>query len=168
MENNNYIGRIYKICSRNFDKIYIGSTKKSLARRLSVHIAQQKCSSSIIINAGDVTIELIEEYRCKDRRELTARENYYIELYKDQVVNIRRAFLDEENKKIQHKNSLKKYYIKHKTSYLEKNQKYHRDNIDKIHTHKNEKHTCLMCNGKYTTANKHQHLRSQKHQNALL
>lgn len=93
MEHNKYKnGKIYKICSPNTDKIYIGSTiNKSLNKRFLDH----KCSnrnkrselSWIIIEAGDSYIELIENYPCQCKIELRKREGYYQKLFKDKIVN---------------------------------------------------------------------------------
>jgi len=74
-----YDGRIYAIKSPNTSKIYIGSTKHALLSRMMEHIRHArcekvKCRSREIINAGDAYIELIEEYTCGSRIELTKRE----------------------------------------------------------------------------------------------
>lgn len=44
-------------------------------------------SSYKLIELGDIDIILLENYPCKDKNELHARERYYIEQYKDSIVN---------------------------------------------------------------------------------
>jgi hypothetical protein len=83
---------IYKIVSPNTDKIYIGSTKRTLLRRMQEHISEYDrkkycCTSKIILDAGNATIELIEVFNCNNRKELHQREGYYIKLYINICVN---------------------------------------------------------------------------------
>jgi len=80
--------KIYKIISSNTDKYYIGSTKEHyLSSRLKDHRFKAKnnygITSSEIINAGDYKIVLIENYPCNSIEEQKQREQYYLDLYKD-------------------------------------------------------------------------------------
>ena len=81
-------GSIYKIVSDSTDKIYIGSTVKSLEERLEVHENSYESwfnrdfengylSSFEILKYGDYKILLIEEYPCSSNQELLKREGYY-------------------------------------------------------------------------------------------
>ncbi len=84
---------IYKIVSHNTDQIYIGSTTRTLHQRMQQHInghAKKKercCTSKIILDAGNATIELIEVFNCNNRKQLLQREGYYIRLYINICVN---------------------------------------------------------------------------------
>lgn len=71
------IGKIYIIKSKNAPYFYIGSTTKSLVRRLWQHKKKSRfnrLTSSQIIRAGDYYIELLEEVNCSTKEELEAIE----------------------------------------------------------------------------------------------
>ena len=81
-------GNIYKIVSDRTDKIYIGSTVKSLEERLQEHeydyetwyyknFRRGYVSSFEILKYGDYKIILVEEYPCSSYEELRKREGYY-------------------------------------------------------------------------------------------
>lgn len=83
-------GKIYKIYSPECDAVYIGSTTRQyLCQRLAKHNCDYirwfnglDCSwysSFLILGFGNVKIELIEEYPCKSRDELSRREREIIE-----------------------------------------------------------------------------------------
>lgn len=74
------LGKIYKIVCNITGEIYIGSTIQTLALRLATHKHYNNtCTSKQIIERGDYSIELIENYPCNNRDELHARERYYID-----------------------------------------------------------------------------------------
>jgi hypothetical protein len=89
-------GKIYKLTTPHSPLVYIGSTANELKTRLSAHkstynrfingIGSSKITSMIILSVGDVTIELIENYPCETRKELTRREGQIQKQY-DQCVN---------------------------------------------------------------------------------
>ena len=72
-------GKIYKLIDNTNNKIYVGSTTKTLEERLYKHIKTNTCVSRDIIKNNDFKIELIEYYPCKNKQELLWRERYYIE-----------------------------------------------------------------------------------------
>jgi len=85
-------GKIYKLWSVEGDEIYIGSSINTLTRRLNQHKCQHKkghyISACLIFEKYKaVKIELMENFPCKDKNELTAREGYYIR--NNTCVNIR-------------------------------------------------------------------------------
>ena len=90
-------GKIYKIWSSHTDEIYIGSTTKEyLSQRLTSHKEKyvqwvksehKYYTSFAIMKFNDYAIELIENYPCKSKDELMAREGFYIRLNKDMCVN---------------------------------------------------------------------------------
>ena len=65
-------GKIYKLVCNITNKTYIGSTTQILCKRLSSHVMNYKkrvkISSKEIIEGGDYSIILIEDYQC-DRKE---------------------------------------------------------------------------------------------------
>ena len=75
-------GKIYKITSKQTDKIYIGSTIRSLSYRITEHKSdikreRYKCISGEILKYGDYEISLIENYPCNNVDELRKRESWY-------------------------------------------------------------------------------------------
>jgi hypothetical protein len=91
------IGRIYKIFSSSTDKIYIGSTTKTINKRLIEHRTDYKrylnnnnysnVTSFEIVQYDDAKIELIEELRYTEINELRKKERYFIELNWENCVN---------------------------------------------------------------------------------
>ena len=82
------VGRIYKIVSEQTDKIYIGSTVKTLSERLERHekdyicwinseFKSDYCTSFEILKYGDYKIFLLEEYPCSCTNGLIEREGTY-------------------------------------------------------------------------------------------
>ena len=77
-------GKIYKIVSNLTDKIYIGSTTRTLSQRMGGHRTDYKnknknVSSSILLAYGDAKPILIKNYPCNSKDELEAEERVYIE-----------------------------------------------------------------------------------------
>lgn len=98
---NKRTGYIYKITSPNTDKIYIGSTSRTLAERFKEHIKGAKtkpndCRSSQIINIGDAKIELIKEIHFYNKSYLEQKERNQIQKYKSICVNKKFMLSDEE------------------------------------------------------------------------
>jgi len=129
-------GKIYKVtCS---DKhYYIGSTICTLSQRLANHkkeiskVDNSSLSKHLAKNKElTTTIELIEKYPCKTLKELLAREDYHIQLKKDDILclNIKRAYITPEEKK----ESVKKYYEEHKNEIIEYHKKYNEENKERI------------------------------------
>ena len=72
-------GKIYKITSPQTNQVYIGSTVKSLNQRMNQHRAiSNRTSSREIIKYEDAVIELIEEYPCETREQLSNKESEWI------------------------------------------------------------------------------------------
>jgi len=81
------------IQSREFDKVYIGSTTMSLVQRFSYHKSnyerfihgnsQKYYSSYEILKYQDVMIKLVEKFPCKSKAELNKREAEIIEMCKN-------------------------------------------------------------------------------------
>ena len=105
-------GKIYKLYSRDVNQneseemgVYIGSTIKTLERRLTLHKADCKRylrtnklwkSSCQIISRGGYAIKLLEEYPCTSKLELLMREQHWMD--KEKCVNKIRAYLSPENR----------------------------------------------------------------------
>ena len=143
-------GKIYKIVSKNTDMIYIGSTKKvKLKTRMNEHRCafkkgEEELDSHYMFLWDDAEIKLIEDYPCKSKKELTTREQYYMDLYPDYIVNTRKASSDkkEQNRLYMRKRRAegtikedtekekerkRKSYLKHREKQLEKSKQYRED-----------------------------------------
>ena len=143
--------KIYKIIDNINQNVYIGSTCKSLKKRLIGHKNDYKrflkglfnnIKSFDIIKNNDYHIELLENCDIKTKQELLTRERYYIENNEclNKVVPVRSRIETIEYKKL-----------------------YYDVNKDKINIKRNEKYNC-ECGGKYTRQHKSHHFKSQKHQ----
>ncbi len=149
-------GKIYAIRSVNTPLIYIGSTTKELNARFSNHLSDYKLKPDIattskeILLHGNCWIELLRDYPCANRSELEQEEQRFINLFKDRCVNKHNAY-----------NEL------HRTNPPGYQKQYQQDHKDEISEKKKEKFIC-ECGGQYTSANKAQHSRSDKHKKFVL
>ena len=159
-------GKIYCIRSHQTEQMYIGSTVNSLSKRLNGHRGKKKLfdagkyhnvTSFEILKFDDHYIELIELYQCSSKMELERREGQLIRSEPNAVNKCiagrtKVEYRNDNREQINQKN--KQYYQDN----VEKHKQYYQNNRERI----NQKHTC-PCGGKYTTANKTLHLRSEKH-----
>ncbi len=81
-------GKIYKLVSVNSNQIYIGSTTQCLLKRMIQHRCAYKHfiyssrsfqSSFDIFKEGNVSIELIKNFPCRNKNELENEENSFIQ-----------------------------------------------------------------------------------------
>jgi len=116
--------KIYKLYHKDSDKYYIGSTTVSLNLRFNDHKSPKNaCKSKCLFEYDTLpTIELIENYSCNCKTELRTREQYHIDLNKDNLLNHSRAIMTKEDrnkymvefrKKPHMKDRLKAIQIKH-------------------------------------------------------
>lgn len=189
-------GKIYKITSKQTDKIYIGSTTMTLQKRFNSHKGNKKCSSKSILEYDDCIIELIENYPCKNRYDLEQRERHYQEQYAN-LINIHKAgrrpeeikeYAKKYNSKYQKenttklKNYFKDYYKKNKddiikrvTLHANKNieekkeylKQYYLRNKAKMKADAAVKYTCELCNHAYMKGAKKRHEKTKKHINFI-
>ena len=151
------LGKIYKLTSEHTDKIYIGSTcKKLLCQRLAAHSSNYNewkkgkvgyTSSYELFELGSVQINLLESYPCDTKDELLSKERYYIEKYKDSIVNKNIPIKTIEEKKEHVKETYKKYY---------------EENKEKILEEKKKKYICL-CGSETKISHKNRHEKTIKH-----
>jgi len=169
---------------------YIGSSK-NMPKRINKH--KQDCSNetckikvyeTMRLNGGWEAFEFVElEYHTmteQDAREheqrlidqiqptmntnkawtgLTRQEycqQYRIDNKEQRNRYIKQYLIDNKEQRNQY---IKQYLIDNKEQKQQYDKQYRIDNKERIH----EKHTC-DCGGKYTTQNKHHHLKSEKHQ----
>jgi hypothetical protein len=142
-EVNKYLnGKIYKLVNSNSDKIYIGSTYKTLNERLSAHKSPSNKATSrkIFEIEGDVTIELIENYPCNCKKDLWKREKELIELNINICINKciptrtkkdsdRAYYLNHKEERAIYR---KKYYNEHKEEMINQHKEYIEANKEKM------------------------------------
>jgi len=140
--------KIYKLVSSQTEKIYIGSTTKTLAQRLAHHKYDMKTgktiSSSEILKFNDCKIILIENYNCNTVDELRAKEYYWICKNKDICVNLHMPTKTQKD-----------WYNENKTRILEK--LYIKYQAEQLHPIK------CCCGSIYMKRNGKKHLLTQKH-----
>ena len=101
---------------------------------------------------------------------LLAKESEYIKNYNFVNKNIpdrnkEQWFIDnKEHRKEYLKDYNKTYFNKNKL--LEEQKEFRKENLNKLHEIANTKNDCV-CGGKYTTANKSYHKKSEKHINYI-
>ena len=145
MDYNN--GKIYSIRSNQTDMFYIGSTTQPLYKRLSKHKSnyifwkkndnkKRYITSCEIMKYDDAFIELIEDYPCESKNQLTKREGELIRAHKSNCVNCRiegrtGAEYRQDNKEYKAEYSVK-HYQANKEHYLECQGKYYQANKEHI------------------------------------
>jgi hypothetical protein len=126
-------GKIYKLICNKTNNVYYGSTSQSLMKRRDNHRQQYKqylkgkcnfITSFEIIKDDDFIIELVESIEFNDKKELIARERYYIQNN------------DCVNKYIPSRTH-KEYYIEHKEHFNQKGKEHYQNNKDQYR--KNQK-----------------------------
>ena len=171
-ERNKYnSSKIYKICSNLTDKIYIGSTTQTLAKRLYTHVKDYKqyirtnikhITSYEIIKLEDYYITLIEEHNFNNRQQLLNREGEIMKLNINNIVNNRIAG-EYQRDKVEYK---KQYRVDNKEYLIEKRKENYNDNKEQILEKMNQTIVC-ECRIIYTYGNKSQHMKSTKHINLI-
>ena len=137
-------GKIYKITSPHTDKVYVGSTIRSLKERLRKHLdmykryqngkSKNKMSSFQLFDLGDYEIELIEHYPCNNKRELELREGYWIR--NENCINrcvagrTNKQYCQDNKEQISQKR--KEYHLKNKEQLSLKKKEYYLKNKEKI------------------------------------
>ena len=85
-------GIIYMIEDDETKQKYIGSTILSLVKRMSHHARPNNTSmAKIILKRDNYSIKVLERMQINNTRFLREKEQYYLDKYKDDTVNVRRA-----------------------------------------------------------------------------
>jgi len=137
METRYNAGKIYKIICTD-GHFYIGSTINTLNYRFNNHkrAARQKDATQPLylyvntIGWDNVKIELIENYSCKSKAELVAKEDRYIQKAKKDplCLNFKRAHIPTEERA----EYVKTYLAENKEKVVAYHKKYRKDNADTI------------------------------------
>lgn len=166
-------GKIYKLVSNSDDKIYVGSTCMSLAKRKADHKTNSKKMSERHvykhfneIKWNNVDIILIEQFKCENKMELERRERYWIETLKPELnKNIptrtdREYYEDNRDAILENK---KAYYVDNKEIIKERDRAYYAAKKDIILAYVTAKIKCEICDVEVSRSHKSRHERSLKH-----
>ena len=174
-------GKIYKLYSKQNNITYIGSTTEYyLSKRLSKHISNYKqylnnkgdyIYSFKVLECEDYKIELLEDYPCANKQQLSKREGYYIK--NNECVNkyipgrtIAEWYEDNKDKiKEYYKNNrdnIKKQVQEYQINNKDKINEYREANEDKIKEYKSQKVAC-ECGCMIVRSNIAVHKKSKKH-----
>jgi len=174
-------GKIYCLRSHQTDDVYIGSTVESLSRRKAKHKNQYKSflnekyhyiTAFEIVKYDDCYIELIENYPCENKEQLTKKEGEYIRNMK--CVNkliagrTRKEYRKDNKEKI--KERCKEYRENNKEKIKEKAKEYHEENKEKIKKYREEKlkeKIICECGCKVQKLQLAKHKRTKKHEDFL-
>ena len=144
-------GKIYKLVNSVDDKIYIGSTCSTLAKRKSAHkgtckreIGRRVYAHLSTIGWDKIDIVLIESFPCNSKEELFKREHYWIDTLKPQ--------LNKEGVQEFIKNPKKQVYYREHEEEIKQRSKIRRQ----------IKNVC-ECGGKFSLDHKKLHERSNIH-----
>jgi len=167
-------GKIYALRSHQTSEIYIGSTIESLSKRKAKHKCAYKrykngktsyVTSFKLMEYNDCYIELIENYPCNDKNELTRREGQLIRemdcLNKRIEGRSRQEYRQDNKQKIYEK--CKDYYNTNKEKIDEYQKSYQKSYYKANKQLINQKFTC-ECGGRYTLCHKSHHFKTKKHQ----
>lgn len=136
-------GKIYTIKSHQTELVYIGSTFQELPDRLYKHEFDNKryingtfgfVSSFDILQYNDYYIELLEDYPCQNRKQLTKREGELIR-QNNNCVNkkiegrTRKEWIEDNKEQIKQKK--KEYREKNKEQIKQQKKEYYEKNKEK-------------------------------------
>ena len=163
MDNKYQNGKIYKLVCDKSPLVYYGSTIKPLSRRLVQHKSHIDCSSRELFELGNVSIELVEEYPCNNKKELEARERIYIEFMLNNfnhkiICNKVIPGRTRAEYRLDNKDSIKDYYKANRDSFKD----YYKANKEVISEREREKIKC-DCGSIINRNSKSRHIKSKKH-----
>lgn len=164
-------GKIYRIVDNTTGNCYIGSTFRTLEQRLKKHEVDYKMylngrytyvTSFDIIKNGDYNIELVEDVRAIDKKDLLARERYHIENSQN-TVNKQKRLNRTRDEYLQYmKENSKKHYVNNRDKEIKNAKDYYLKNREYI----NKKFKC-KCGGCFTKINKTHHFKTSQHKKYL-
>ena len=157
-------GKIYKIECNITNDVYYGSTVQSLSQRLTLHKYSRNCQAINIIDRGNYTCKIIEEYPCNSKYELEQRERYYIEnnMCINKHIPTRTIKEWRENNREHLLQKEKEWRENNKEHKAQKNKEYREKNKEQIAQKSGEQVTC-ECGCKVTRCKLQRHRKSKKH-----
>ena len=162
-------GIIYMLWCGETNRMYIGSTIKTLKERVYKHKINMRsyprtnyCSSFEILKGGCYTASVLEHCPCNSKKELERREGLYQTANIDRIVNTNIAG-----------RTFKEYYLEKRTVRLNTSSAWRSIHKDYAHDYymfnkeKISKRTDCECGGHYIHAGKARHLKSKRHLDAI-
>jgi GIY-YIG catalytic domain len=181
-EEKRFTGYIYKISSPHTDKVYIGSTKETLKRRLQQHNSSyirylnkkttNYVSSFEILKEGDVLILEIERLENITIDELRLRETYLIRNTADTVNKVNPRITKHERSEyktqysIENKEHIAEYQKQYQVNHTEEKKKISKKYYDKnkVKTSEQDKiKTNCVCGSIFRECSIARHNKSKKH-----
>lgn len=166
-------GKIYSIRTHQTDEIYYGSTTQPLSYRFNDHKSNYKrylkyetnyVSSFEVLKYNDAYIELVENYPCENREQLSKREGEIIRSNECVNKRIEGRTLEEwhtDNMETT-KERIKNYYNKNRDKILQYQTKYRETKGDKIEARQKTKKVC-ECGTEVSKRHFSRHLQSIHH-----
>lgn len=168
MQNKYSNSKIYKLTSSHTNNIYIGSTTMSLCKRFNCHKSDYRrlkyVSYCELLLYQDCKIELIEIYPCETKQQLLKREGYYIDNFRNIVVNIHTPGQTSKERRTKSGKDIK-YRENHREEIRERDNIWYEKNKDIKNTKRKEQILCDKCNILLNKGSKSQHQKSKKHIN---
>jgi len=171
--NNKYHNTIiYKLYSKNYDKIYIGSTTINLKLRL-LNLKQQyqkhitrDYNILFFLGFDDVKIEFIKSFPCENKIEIDEEISKLISLSGEKCLNKKKQNLNQEQKIEKRKIYMQNYYNKNHQQIRNSQQETYNESRINILKNLSKKMTC-KCGCILTKGSLSPHLRTAKHKSLI-
>lgn len=179
-------GIVYAIIGLETGKMYVGSTTKTLNKRISNHINSKDCMCIDIIDNEQYEIDILETFENITKKNLVKEESKYQYNLKDMIINNRiegrtkeEWYKDNkeklliyhkkwyENNKILHNENRKNYRKNNRKEINKKDKNYYDNNKDKILKKQKEKYSCECGKNDITKHHKSRHEKSKYHQDYI-
>ncbi|RZK13974.1 MAG: hypothetical protein EOO43_17060 [Flavobacterium sp.] len=173
------LGKVYKIIDNTNGNAYVGSTgERTLARRLSTHVKDYRrylkgnknfITSFDILENGNYSIILIENYSCDSKDQLRARERYYIENTEcvNKVIPGRTKKEYRLDNKERIRKAAKEYRSRNREHITEIKKEYRSNNRERIKECRSMKYECPVCGSICSKSSKARHEKTKKYQSAI-
>ena len=172
-------GKIYKITSESTGLVYYGSTAQYyLSKRLSGHLKSYKrylngknksyMTSFKLLECEDYNIQLVKDFSCANKRQLTTEEAKYIRENKcvNKIIPDRTAKEYSKKYKEEHKEHIKErdrqYKEKNKETIKQNKKEWYQANKSKIKEQESKPYEC-KCGSTIIWGNKAIHFKTKKH-----
>jgi len=170
--------KIYRIDSQAGGVCYIGSTIRSLQKRMGQHKGHwishlngksNFISSFNVLEHGDAVISLVEDYPCDSKDQLAAREAHHI---RTTAACVNRAipgrstaewYQDNRERQLAQANQ---YRADNLAECMERVRQYNRTHREEINRKGSVPYTC-QCGATVKTRNVHTHRQSKKHKDKV-
>lgn len=180
--------KIYRIVCNLTGENYYGSTTQSLSKRLSKHkVKKPKYDTRAreIIDRGDYSMVLVEEFPCENKDQLHKRERYYIEnneclnfaiptrsknelseYKRDEILAKRKKWREENKERIVEQRKKWQENTKNKENAAKQQKNWREKNKERVAEYAGKKVTC-ECGCVVTSSCLSRHMKSLKHLNTI-